>query len=85
MKHSYPPQIFDKSGKIDKATILDNDLVDAVDGVCDDIIKVEYNEKNIIFHIEAWGQLDCKSIVQKAVELFDEQLEDLDQSLKNLS
>jgi hypothetical protein len=46
---------------------------------------VEYNDKNIIFHIEAWGQLDCKTIVQKAIELFDEQLEDLDQSLKNLS
>ncbi len=85
MRQAYPPQIFDKSGKIDKAAILDNNLIDAVDGVCDDIIKVDYNEKNIIFHIEAWGQLDCKVIVQKAVELFDEQLEELDQSLKNLS
>jgi DNA-directed RNA polymerase subunit D len=85
MKKMYPPQIFDKNSKIDKAAILDNNLVDAVDGVCEDIIKVEYNDKNIIFHIEAWGQLDCKTIVQKAIELFDEQLEDLDQSLKNLS
>ncbi|MBI5003396.1 DNA-directed RNA polymerase subunit D [Candidatus Woesearchaeota archaeon] len=84
VKHLYPPQIFDKSGKIDKAAILDNNLVDAVDGVCDDVIKVEYNDKNIIFHVESWGQLDAKTIVQKAIELFDEQLDAFDASLKDL-
>lgn len=84
VRHLYPPLIFDKSGKIDKAAILDNNLVDAVDGVCDDVIKVEYNEKNIIFHIESWGQLDCKVILQKALELFDEQLDALDAEVKEL-
>ena len=83
-RHLYPPQIFDKSGKIDKAAILDNNLVDAVDGVCDDVIKVEYNDKNIIFHVESWGQLDAKTIVQQAIELFDEQLDAFDASLKDL-
>lgn len=84
VKHLYPPQIFDKSGKIDKAAILDNGFVDAVDGVCDDVIKVEYNDKNIIFHVESWGQLDAKTIVQKAIELFDEHLDAFDASLKDL-
>lgn len=84
VKHLYSPQIFDKSGKIDKAAILDNNLVDAVDGVCDDVIKVEYNDKNIIFHVESWGQLDAKAIVQKALELFNEQLDAFDASLKDL-
>lgn len=84
IKHLYPPQIFDKAGKIDKAAILDNSLVDAVDGVCEDIIKVEYNKKNIIFHIESWGQLDCKTIVHKALELFDEQLDELENCTKEL-
>ena len=84
VKHLYPPQIFDKSGKIDKAAILDNNLVDAVDGVCDDVIKVEYNDKNIIFHVESWGQLDAKVIVQKAIELFDENLDAFDACLKDL-
>lgn len=83
-KHLYPPQIFDKSGKIDKAAILDNNLVDAVDGVCDDVIKVEYNDKNIIFHVESWGQLDAKTIVQKAIELFDEHLDALDAAVKEI-
>ncbi len=85
VKHLYPPQIFDKSGKIDKAAILDNNLVDAVDGVCAEVIKVDYNNKNIIFHIESWGQLDCKTIVQTAVELFDEQLDTFEAALKELS
>ena len=84
VKHLYPQQIFDKSGKIDKATILDNNLVDAVDGVCDDVITVEYNDKNIIFHVESWGQLDAKVIVQKAIELFDENLDAFDACLKDL-
>ncbi len=84
-KHLYPQQIFDKSGKIDKASILDNALVDAVDGICDDVIKVEYNDKNIIFHIESWGQLDAKVIVQKAIELFDEHLDAFDACLKELN
>lgn len=84
VKHLYPPQIFDKNGKIDKAAILDNNLVDAVDGVNDEVIKVEYNDKNIIFHVEAWGQLDAKTMVQKAIELFDEQLDALDGAVKEL-
>jgi DNA-directed RNA polymerase subunit D len=84
MKPLYPKKIFDKAGKIDKAAILENDLVDAVAGVCDDIIKVDYNENNIIFHVESWGQLDCKTIVQKAVELFDEQLDKFEGAVKEL-
>jgi len=83
-KHLYPPQIFNKSGNIEKSAILDNNLVDAVDDVCDDIIKVEYNDKNIIFHIESWGQLDCKTIVQKAIELLDEHLDDFENAVKEL-
>lgn len=84
MKHMYPPQIFDKSGKIDKATILENNLVDAVEGVCEDIVKVEYNDKNIIFYIESWGQLDAKIIVQKALDIFDEYLDAFEGALKEL-
>ncbi len=84
VKDLYPTQIFDKAGKIDKAAILDNGLVDAVDGVCEEVIAVEHNEKNIIFHIESWGQLDCKTIIQKAIELFDEQLSTFEAGVKEL-
>jgi len=84
MKHLYPPQIFDKSGKIDKAAILENNLVDAVDGVCEEIVKVEYNDKNMIFYVESFGQLDTKIIVQKALDIFDEQLDAFEGALKEL-
>jgi DNA-directed RNA polymerase subunit D len=84
VKELYPKQIFDKSGKIDKAAILDNNLVDAVEGVCDDVIKVTYNDTNIIFNVESWGQLDCKTVVQKAIELFDEELDTFEVAVKEL-
>jgi len=85
VKHLYPQQIFDKTNKIDKVAILDNNLVDAVDGVCDDVIKVDYNQNNIIFHIESWGQLDNKVIVEKAIELFDELLDEFEKAFKELT
>jgi DNA-directed RNA polymerase subunit D len=84
VKDLYPKKIFDKGGKIEKASILDNDLVDTVAGVCDDVVKVEYNENNIIFKIESWGQLDCKTIVQKAVEHFDLHLDSFEAAVKEL-
>lgn len=78
----YPPQIFDNSGKISKDIILDQNLVDACDGVCDDIVKVEYSDKNFIFHVEPWGQLGVKEIAVKAAEIFSEQLKEFDEKLK---
>lgn len=83
-KDKYPPQIFDKSGKINKNAIIDNNLIDAVDGVCDDIIKVDYNNSSFIFNIESWGQLDYKTIIEKAIEVFDETLDEFVDTVKAL-
>ena len=83
-KDKYPPQIFDKTGKINKNAIIDNNLVDAVDGVCDDLIKVDYNNTNFIFTIECWGQLDYKTIIEKALEVFDETLDDFIDTVKKV-
>ncbi|MFH1590410.1 MAG: DNA-directed RNA polymerase subunit D [archaeon] len=74
-KDKYPSAVFDKSGKIDKNLIIDNDLVDAVDGICDNMVKVEYDENSFIFSMESWGSLDVKSIAVIATEVFDEQLD----------
>ena len=41
-KEKYPMEIFDKNGKISADLIIENNLVDACDGVCDDLIKIEY-------------------------------------------
>lgn len=69
-KNKLPPQIFDKSGKIDKKLIV-GQLADACDGACD-AVKVERNPNNIIFHVEPWGQLSARAIVTKALDMLAE-------------
>ncbi|TAL55724.1 MAG: DNA-directed RNA polymerase subunit D [Nanoarchaeota archaeon] len=75
-KSKYPPQIFDKSGKIDKSAIV-GPLIDAVDGVNEDIIKVEYDKNSFVFHVESFEQLSCSEIVETAVDLFTKKLDQL--------
>jgi len=81
-KDKFPPQAFDKSGKLSKDLIISNNLVDACDKVCEDVVKIEYNEKNFIFNVEPWGQLGVKEIVSKAAEILKEQLDEFKDSLK---
>ncbi len=83
-KDNYPPQAFDKSGKLSKDLIMENNVVDACDGVCEDIVKVEYNNKNFIFYVEPWGQLGVKEIASKAADIFKEQIKEFEDSLKQM-
>lgn len=66
-KHRYPPQIFE-GNKINEKKIVELGLVDAVEGVNEDIIKIEYNENNFIFTVESFGQLSIKDILKKACD-----------------
>jgi len=76
-KEAYPPQIFNKKGEIDEKLILENNLVDAVAHVNEDLIKVEYSDKDYIFNVESWGQLSPKEIVVEALNVFDAKLDQL--------
>ena len=80
-KDKYPPQIFEKDGKINKDKIIDLNLIDAVDGICDDIVKVEYDKSEIIFYVEPWGQLSVKEIVATALKTLGNEFQELDASL----
>ncbi len=81
-KNKYPRQAFDKNGKLDKNLILDHNLVDACDGVCDDVVKVEYNKNNMVFTIEPWGQLTASEIATTAADALSESLQELQTLLK---
>ncbi len=81
VKDKYPPQIFDKKGKIDKSLINTQTLIDACVGVCDDVVKVEYNQENFIFTIESFGQLSCKETMLKALDVFNEKLDNLQKEM----
>jgi DNA-directed RNA polymerase subunit D len=79
--HKFPPQVV-KDGKIDKAAIEKNELFDAVDGVNEDIVKVDYDQSTIIFTIEPWGQLSAKEIVSTAFEILSKKFSDVADKLE---
>jgi len=71
-----PPQIFD-GNKISEKKIMEHNLVDAVEGVCDDVIKVTHNESNFMLTVESFGQLSIKDIMKKACEVLKAQSDEL--------
>jgi DNA-directed RNA polymerase subunit D len=77
----YPPQVV-KDGKIDKAAIEKLELYDAVDGVNEDIVKVDYDPSVIIFTIEPWGQLSAKEIISTAFDVLSKKLSDTAEKLE---
>jgi DNA-directed RNA polymerase subunit D len=81
-KAKYPPQIFTKDGQIDKKLIEQHNLYDAVDDVNPDIVKVEYDPAQFVFHVEPWGQLSAKEIVTAALAVLEERLEDFTKALE---
>ncbi len=76
-KDKYPALAFDKSGKIDKNAIIEHNLLDAVDGVCEDIVKVEYDNTGFVFHVESWEQLSCVDIIETAADMLNKKLDEL--------
>ena len=81
----YPPQII-KDGKIDEKLINTPALIDACKTVNKEIVNIEYKENHdeFILNIESWGQLKPKEIVEKAIEIFDEQIDGFKEALKNI-
>jgi DNA-directed RNA polymerase subunit D len=76
-KDKFPQQVFDSTGKIDKNLIISSpNLVDACDGVCEDVVKIEYSQNDFTVYLESWGQLSPTEIVDRAVLEFLEKLEE---------
>jgi len=75
-RSKYPPQIFDASGKIDKALISTPQLIDACEGVSK-LVEIERKDDSFVFVVESWGQLTPKQILVEAVEQLDAQFEDV--------
>jgi len=83
-KDKFPSKIFDKNEKINKQKIIDLDLYEACDQVCEDIVKIEWDENNIIFYVESWGQLTVKEIVKSACEIIDKDFEEFSDKFSKL-
>lgn len=72
-----------KNGKLEviKENLFKYDLAGVAEEVSNDGIKVTYVD-DYIFSIESWGQLSCKEIVAKAIEIFNEQLDEFAEKIK---
>ncbi len=47
-------------------------------------VQVTANKENFIFYLESWGQLEPKEILLKAVDIFDENLDELEKLVKKI-
>ena len=81
-RNKYPSKAFDKNGKLDKNLIIENNLVDACEGVCDEVVKVDYNQNNFVFTIEPWGQLSASEMAATAADALTEKFQELQALLK---
>lgn len=73
-----------KNGKLTIKNLLNCTLCGACAEIADGAIKLNESEENIIFSIESFGQLSCKEILVKAVDVFDEVLDEFNKELKKL-
>lgn len=72
-----------KNNKLEvvKENLFKYDIAGIAEEVSNGEIKVTY-ENDFIFYIESWGQLSCKEIVTKAIDIFNEQLDEFSDKIK---
>jgi len=72
-----------KNGKLEviKENLFKYDLAGIAEEVSNNEVKVTYVD-DYIFNVESWGQLSCKEIVTKAIDVFNEQLDEFSDSIK---
>ncbi len=79
--HNNVFEIKDRKLTVNKDRVLDCDL--SIDfSEIDKNVKVTGSDTDFVFYIESFGQLSCKEIVAKAMELYDGQLEEFAEELK---
>ncbi|MEK6828499.1 MAG: DNA-directed RNA polymerase subunit D [Nanoarchaeota archaeon] len=74
-------EIKDRKLVINKDRILDCDLSLNFSEI-DKAVKVTASDTEFVFYVESFGQLSCKEIVSKAIDIFDEQLDEFVEELK---
>jgi DNA-directed RNA polymerase subunit D len=80
-----PPGVFEvKAGKlvVNEKELLKHDLAGSAEKASGGTVTVEENPSEFVFTVESWGQLDCKDIIEQAAEEFQEQLNMLQEILK---
>lgn len=83
---SCPVDVFEvKSGKLTVKNLLNCTLCGAcAELASDSAIKLNESDDNVMFFVESFGQLECKDILLKATDVFDDLLNDFSKELKKL-
>ena len=81
MDHNNIFEIKDKKLVVNKDKVLDCDL--SLDfSEIDKNVKVAASDKDFVFYVESFGQLSCKEITTKAIDIFDDMLDEFVEELK---
>ncbi|MCK5107485.1 MAG: DNA-directed RNA polymerase subunit D, partial [Nanoarchaeota archaeon] len=80
-KDKFPPQAF-KAGKLDAQQIRAHNLYDACEDICEGLVKIDWEDKNIVFNVESWGHLSPEEIITKACDVIDVHLDKFTALLK---
>jgi len=67
VRHKLPEQIV-SGDKVLADKIVELDLIDAVEGVCPELISVTYTDA-YTFSVESWGQLSCEEMLTTAADM----------------
>ena len=94
----YPTLKASKDSNVKKAVEMSNNLMakgsgieikeitewnDAQEQICEQNgIETEHNNKEFVFTVESWGQLEAKKLPSLALEIFEEKLKHLDKLVK---
>jgi len=79
--HNNVFEIKDRKLVVNKDKLLECDL--SLDfSIIDKNVKVTASDTDFVFYVESFGQLSCKEIINKAIEIFDEQLDEFVEELK---
>ena len=71
-----------KEGKFDEECLLKDNLYEACEGVCEELLKVGYETDKFIFYVESFGQLAALDVVIVALEMFNEKIDAFEKALK---
>jgi len=75
-------EIKDNKAIVSKDHLLDCHLCNACVDSCPKEAIVVKGTNDFVFHLESWGQLDCKKILSEASTLLDKKLDEFSEKLK---
>ena len=71
-----------KDGKLNEEALLKDNLYEACEGVCEELLKIDYEVDKFIFYVESFGQLAAVDVVIAALEKFNEKIDAFEKALK---